>query len=167
LDSGETRGEAVALGKLLQSEGVVPLLGYSKESSDSPVDIQNTETEIIRCIEAAGSAKKPFFVAIKLSGLSSDGDLRRLEQDVHNLVSVSQKPGTSALFAQARQLLSRYPDLFNRLHRISEAAKKYNVFLVLDAEIRFQGDVDSLPTYAILCSLLNANNNHVWNTHQM
>lgn len=167
LYSGETREEAVDLGKRLQSEGIIPLLGYSKESSNSPADIQNTEIETIRCIEAAKSARRPLFIAVKLSGLSSDEDLRRLEKDIHCLVSTSQTLGTSVMFAQARQLLGRYPDLFSRLHRISDAARKYNVFLVLDAEIRFQGDVDSLPTCAILCSLLNAASNHVWNTHQM
>lgn len=163
--SGETIEEAVRVGMKLNSEGIVPLLGYSKESSDSPIDIQNTENEIIRCIEEAKRLQKPVFVAIKLSGLSPDEEIRRLEQDIDNLVG--NMSSSSVFFAEAHQLLTYYPELFNRLKRISDIAKNSNVYLVLDAEIRFQGKVDSLPTSAVLCSLLNSNKLHVWNTHQM
>ena len=162
---GETREEAVKLGIKLNSEGIVPLLGYSKESSDSPVDIQNTEDEIVQCIEGAKILQKPVFVAIKLSGLSPEEELRRLELDVHNLVA--RMPASPVFFAHARQLLSLYPELFDRLKRISSVAENSDVYLVLDAEIRFQGTADSLPTSAVLCSLLNSNKLHVWNTHQM
>ena len=75
------------LGRRLNAEGIVPLLGYSKESSDSPIDIQKTENEIIRCIEEMTTLQKPSFMAIKLSGLSPYDELRRLEQDIHYLVS--------------------------------------------------------------------------------
>jgi hypothetical protein len=162
---GETREEAVRLGMKLNSEGIVPLLGYSKESSDSPLDIQSTEDEIIQCIEGAKVLRKPVFVAIKLSGLSPEEELRRLELDVDNLAA--RMPASPVFFAHARQLLSLYPELFNRLKRISSVAEKSDVHLVLDAEIRFQGTTDSLPTSAVLCSLLNSNNLHIWNTHQM
>jgi hypothetical protein len=140
---------------------------YSKESSNSAIDIENTEKEIIRCIEASKSISKPVFVAIKLSGLSTDEQLRQLEQDVNNLVSISSPRRTSFPASQIRRLLTRYEDLFNCLQRLSKAAERFNVHLVLDAELRFQGDVDSLPTSAILCSLLSSKHSPVWNTHQM
>lgn len=163
---GETREEAVALGAQLTGRGIVPLLGYSKEVTNTLEDIQHTETETIRCIEAAGSLKKPVFVAIKLSGLSFEAEMRRLEQEVHSLVSSS--PVMPDLLGRSREILSRYPDLVGRLQRISIAAEKFDVNLVVDAEIRFQeGRVDSLPTSAILCWSLNSNKGHVWNTHQM
>lgn len=155
------------LGRKLNAEGIVPLLGYSKESSDSLIDIQNTENEIIRCIEEMRTLQKPAFIAIKLSGLSPYDGLRILEQDIHNLVSSTPAVGTLRFFSQARQLVARHPDLFNRLRRISDAAERCDVNLVVDAEIRFQGTVDAMPTSAVLCFLLNSNKFHIWNTHQM
>jgi len=163
--SGETREEAVSLSAQLTANGIIPLLGYSKEVTNTAADIQHTEIETIRCIEAASSLKKPVFVAIKLSGLSFEDEMRRLEQEVHNLVSA--RPARSVFLARAREILSHYPDLVGRLERISTAAEKLDVNLVVDAEIRFQGQVDSLPTSAILCWSLNSDKAHVWNTHQM
>jgi hypothetical protein len=165
--SGETREEAVNIGKRLQAEGISPLLVYSKESSDSPEDIHNTESEISKCIEATKSLSRPVFVAIKLSGLSSDEELRRLERDIHNLAASSPSRGTPCFYAEARSVLSHYPDLSGRLQRLANVARLCNVELVLDAEVRFQGEVDSLPTSAILSSMLNSAGSHVWNTHQM
>jgi hypothetical protein len=149
----------------LNSEGIVPLLAYSRESSDSPRDIQNTENETIRCIEEAKRLRKPAFVAIKLSGLSRNEELRQLEQDIHSLLA--SNPDRTFFLSLARQLLTNYPDLFARLKRISTVAETCDVYLVLDAEIRFWGDVDSLPASAVLCSLLNSNKLRIWNTHQM
>src|SRR5271169_4974211 len=71
-NSGETIDEAVNLGRHLQTLGIHPMLGFSKEFSDSPSEIQSTEEETINCIRASGSLQKPTFVAIKLSGLSRD-----------------------------------------------------------------------------------------------
>jgi len=163
--SGESREEAVSLGAQLTANGIIPLLGYSKEVTNTAADIQHTENETIRCIEAASTLKKPVFVAIKLSGLSFEDEMRRLEQEVHNLVSA--RPGSSVFLARSREILSHYPDLVSRLQRISAAAERLEVNLVVDAEIRFQGQVDSLPTSAMLCWSLNSRKAHVWNTHQM
>lgn len=164
--SGETRDEAVNLATRLQSEGISPLLQYSKESSDSIIDIQNTEREIIQCMEAAAALKKPAFIAIKLSGLASYEELRRLERDMEELILRAQLP--SPLFlSQTQQILTKYPQLSERLLRISRTADRLDIHLVLDAELRFHGRVDSLPTSAILCSLLNTGKNNFWNTHQM
>jgi hypothetical protein len=165
INSGESREEAVSLGAQLIASGIIPLLGYSKEVTNTAADIQHTELETIRCIEAASSLKKPVFVAIKLSGLSFEDEMRRLEQEVHNLVLT--RPPRSVFLALAREILSHYPDLMGRLQRISSAAETLDVNLVVDAEIRFQGQVDSLPTSAILCWSLNSSKAHVWNTHQM
>ena len=121
--------------------------------------------ETIRCIQAVSSLKRPVFIAIKLSGLSAEEELRRLEQEIHGLVTT--RDPTPVLLAKAREILSRYPDLVGRLQRISNEAEKLDVNLVVDAEIRFQGAVDSLPTSAILCWSLNSDKAHVWNTHQM
>jgi len=167
ISSGETREEAVELAKKLQLQGIQPLLVYSKESSDLPTDMHETEVEVIKCIEAVGELDKPAFVAIKLSGLSSDEELRQLERDIHSLSSKNLFGGTPRFFAQARGVLTRYPELMGRLQRISDVARKSNVGLVLDAEIRFQGQVDSLTTSASISSLLNEVGGHVWNTHQM
>jgi hypothetical protein len=111
--------------------------------------------------------QKPAFFAIKLSGLSPYDELRRLEQDVHNLVSRTPAVGTLLFFSQARRLVALHPDLFDRLRRISDAAERCGINLVVDAEIRFQGAVDAMATSAVLCSLLNSIKFHVWNTHQM
>lgn len=162
---GETREEAVDLGAQLTTNGIIPLLGYSKEVTNTIADIQHTETETIHCIEAASSLKKPVFVAIKLSGLSFEDEMRQLEQEIHCLVS--SRPTKPVLLAGSREILSHYPDLVRRLQRISIAAERFDVNLVVDAEIRFQGQVDSLPTSAILCWSLNSSKAHVWNTHQM
>ena len=166
---GETREDAVRLAAQLEAEGVVPLLGYSKESSDSLTEIQNTEAEIVLCIEAEKSLKKPTFVAIKLSGLSPEQELRQLERDIQELVSVNSASVDQAAFLSKTRalLLTRYPDFFNRLKHMTETAEKCNVQLVLDAEIRFHGEVDSLPASAVLCWLLNSGKNCMWNTHQM
>jgi len=111
--------------------------------------------------------QKPAFIAIKLSGLSTHDELRTLEQDIHNLVSSTPALGMLHFFSQARQLVARHPDVFDRLKRISDTAERCDINLVMDAEIRFQGTVDAMPTSAVLCSLLNSNKFHVWNTHQM
>jgi proline dehydrogenase len=165
--SGETREEAVRLGKELQAEGISPLLVYSKESSDSPEDIHHTEVEITKCIQATKALSRPVFVAIKLSGLSPDEELRLLERDIHSLVSKVTSHSTPRFSAEAVAVLSRYADLTGRLQRLANVARQCDVELVLDAEVRFQDEVDSLPTSAILCSMLNSAGSHVWNTHQM
>lgn len=142
---------------------------YSKESSNALEDLENTEKEILRCIEASSAIKRPVFVAIKLSGLYPDDKLRRLEKEFEDLVSTSSFNTQLALsHRRARQILSaRYSDLFERLKRLSEAAQKYDVHLVLDAELRYQEGVDTIATQAILCSLLGLKDHPVWNTHQM
>ena len=167
ISSGETREEAVELGKKLQAQGIHPLLVYSKESSDLPSDMHDTEVEVIKCIKAVGELEKPAFVAIKLSGLSSDEELRRLERDIHAVTTNNPFGSPPRLQAQTSAVLNRYPQLIGRLQRISEVARESKVELVLDAEIRFQGEVDSLSTSASISSLLNARGGHVWNTHQM
>jgi hypothetical protein len=167
ISSGETREEAVELAKRLQSQGINPLLVYSKESSELPSDMHDTEVEVIKCIKAVGELEKPAFVAIKLSGLSSDEELRQLEREIHILSLNNPSRATPRFFAQTRAILNRHPELTGRLQRISDAARDSKVELVLDAEIRFQGDVDSLSTSASISSLLNATGGHVWNTHQM
>jgi len=167
ISSGETREEAVELARKLQVQGIQPLLVYSKESSDLPTDMYETEVEVIKCIEAVGELDKPAFVAIKLSGLSSDEELRQLEREIHSLSSKTLFGGTPRFIPQARGVLTRYPELMGRLQRISDVARKSKVGLVLDAEIRFQGQVDSLTTSASISSLLNEMGGHVWNTHQM
>jgi hypothetical protein len=129
--------------------------------------MQATEDEIVACIQDLESFPKPAFVAIKLSGLSPEAELRRLELEVDNVIS-TLPPGSSQFpAAQIRNLRDRYPQLFGRLTRISRAASDSGISLIVDAEIRYQGHVDSLPTSAILCSVLNSSNPHVWNTHQM
>ena len=148
-------------------QGIVPLLGYSKESSNSADDIRDTETEIIRCIEELKTMKTPTFLAIKLSGLSTEEELRRLEWDVQDLISRQPSLGRPHVSEESMKLMNRHPHLFKRLQRMCEAARRSDVLLVLDAEIRFQGEVDSLPTSAILCSLLNDDRPCIWNTHQM
>lgn len=130
------------------------MLVYSKESSDLPTDMHDTEVEVIKCIKAVGELEKPAFVAIKLSGLSSDEELRQLERDIHVLALNIPSGTTPRFLAQARAILSRYPELTGRLQRISDVARDSKVGLVLDAEIRFQGDVDSLTTSASISSLL-------------
>lgn len=129
--------------------------------------MHDTEVEVIRCIKAVGELEKPAFVAIKLSGLSSDEELRHLERDIHVLALNIPSGPTPRFFAQTRAILNRYPELTGRLQRISDVARDSKVGLVLDAEIRFQRDVDSLTTSASISSLLNAQGGHVWNTHQM
>jgi hypothetical protein len=151
----------------LQEQGISPLLVYSKESSDSIVDIQNTEREIVKCIQAARSLKKPAFVAVKLSGLSTDDELRQLERDVHHFVLTAPSQDLQYFQARADKILSQYPGLVGCLERLSTVAVTNQVQLVLDAEVRFQGEVDSLPTAALLSSALNAREGRVWNTHQM
>jgi len=140
---------------------------YSKESSDLPTDMHDTEVEVTKCIKAVAELEKPAFVAIKLSGLSSDEELRQLERDIHVLALNNPSGATPRFFAQTCAILNRYPELTGRLQRISDVARDSKVGLVLDAEIRFQGDVDSLTTSASISSLLNATGGHVWNTHQM
>jgi proline dehydrogenase len=164
---GETREEAVRLGMKLQSEGISPLLVYSKESSDSPEDIKHTEDEITKCIQATKTLSRPVFVAIKLSGLSSDEELRLLEQDIQILLWKAPSYNTTRFNAELFALLGRYADLVGRLHRLANVARQFDVELVLDAEVRFQDEVDSLPTSAIMCFMLNSAGGHVWNTHQM
>ena len=129
--------------------------------------MHDTEIEVIKCIKAVGELSKPAFVAIKLSGLASDEELRRLERDIHELTTNNSFSGTSRSWPKTRAILNRYPELTGRLQRISDTARESKVELVLDAEIRFQGDVDSLSTSASISSLLNATGGHVWNTHQM
>jgi len=143
------------------------LLGYSKESSDSISEIQATEDEIVACISELKSFPKPAFVAIKLSGLSPTAELRGLEIDVTNLISTLPPASSSLTASQLRNLRTRYPEFFDRLARISRAASDAGVFLIMDAEIRYQDNIDSLPTFGILCSLLNSKKSHIWNTHQM
>lgn len=130
--------------------------------------MHDTEIEVIKCIKATGAVlEKPAFVAIKLSGLSSDEELRRLERDIHTLTTSNKFGGSARSLAQTRAVLSRYPELTGRLQRLSDTARDSKVELVLDAEIRWQGEVDSLSTSASISSLLNATGRHVWNTHQM
>jgi len=144
------------------------MLSFSKEFSDSPVEIENTEEETISCIRASSSLQKPTFVAIKLSGLSSDNELRSLERDIDNLLLNSRSGSPAGIYSRVHQVLTRYPALFDRLRRIALEAQKLDVQLILDAEIRYQGDVDASPTSALLCSVLNGGGHgNVWNTHQM
>jgi Proline dehydrogenase len=148
----------------LANEGIVPLIGYSKEFTNSIEDIKDTENEVVNSIYACGVLEKPTFIAIKLSGLCLEEDLRKLERDVQDLLST----GSKNIKTRVNGLLNvKYPELWTRLQRISNAAKKNDVQLILDAELRFQGSVDSLPTSAILCWLLNSDKNNIWNTHQM
>jgi hypothetical protein len=137
------------------------MLQYSKESSDSEVDIQHTEMEIIKSIEAATELKKPAFVAIKLSGLTTAEELRCFERDHHDVMGLD---GTASALAKDR-ILRNYPELMGRMVRIWEAARMNQVHVVLDAEIRYQGGVDSIETGAILAAW--AMGGYVWNTHQM
>jgi hypothetical protein len=106
-------------------------------------------------------------VAVKLSGLSTDEELRQLERDVHHLVLTGPSQDMQYFQARAGKILSQYPGLVGRLERLSTVAVTNQVQLVLDAEVRFQGEVDSLPTAALLSSVLNTREGHVWNTHQM
>lgn len=160
-NSGETREEAVQLGLKLQSQGITPMLQYSKESSDSAVDIEHTETEIIKCIEAAANLKKPAFVAIKLSGLATAKELRCFERDHHDLM---QSHGTASPLALNR-IMQIYPELCERTKRIFIAAARNQVYVVLDAEIRYQDGVDTIETGALLAQ--GVAGGAVWNTHQM
>jgi hypothetical protein len=137
------------------------MLQYSKESSDSAVDIEHTETEIIKCIEAAAELEKPAFVAIKLSGLATAEELRCFERDHHDLMRSDEIASPLAL----NRIMQNYPELYERTKRIFVAAVKNQVYLVLDAEIRYQGDVDSIETGALLA--LGVAGGAVWNTHQM
>jgi hypothetical protein len=164
---GETRQEAIDLAWRLNTQGLVPLLGYSKESSDSISEIQATEDEVISCIHDLKAFPKPAFVAIKLSGLSPSAELRRLERDVSDLIFSLPSDSSRLTASQIGTLRTRYPELFNRLNRISRAASDSGVFLIVDAEIRYLDNIDSLPTSSILCSILNSNKSHIWNTHQM
>jgi hypothetical protein len=129
--------------------------------------MQATEDEIIACIQDLKSFPKPAFVAIKLSGLSPEAELRRLEMDVDNIISNIPRGSSQFPEAQIRILRDRHAQFFSRLTRISRAASDSGISLIVDAEIRYQGNVDSLPTSAILCSILNSSKPHVWNTHQM
>lgn len=143
------------------------MLGYSRETSESAESFSNTETEIINCINASKVFHKPAFVAIKLSGLASEAELRQLEKEIYLITDEGRLRGTSALSTAASQILCLFPELWGRLQRLSDAARKAEVHLVLDAELRFQGEVDALPSSAIICSILNRDGNNVWNTHQM
>jgi hypothetical protein len=129
--------------------------------------MQATEDEIVSCMRDLKSFPKPAFVAIKLSGLSSEAELRSLEIDVDHVISALPPGSYQFSAAQIRILRDRHPQFFGRLTRISQAASDSGISLIVDAEIRYQGNVDSLPTSAILCSILNSSNPHVWNTHQM
>ena len=144
------------------------MLAYSKEFSDSLTEIQSTEDETINCIRASSSLQKPTFVAIKLSGLSRSDELHELEREIHNLVLSSSSHNSTHIYSKAQQILTRYPVLLERLRRIASVARKFDVQLILDAEIRYQDDVDAGPNSAILCSVLNGGGHgNLWNTHQM
>jgi proline dehydrogenase len=164
---GETREEAIDLGIHLQEQGITPLLVYSKESSDSDDTIRNTEDEISKCIVGAKVFQKPAFVAIKLSGLTTEEELRNVVRDLYFFGMVGPAPGTPKFAFEARRIASRHPALFERLQRLCAVARECDVQLVLDAEIRFSGRIDGLPASAILCSLLNESGPRIWNTHQM
>jgi len=151
----------------LQKQGISPLLVYSKEGSDSLESFSKTETEISECIRAATAFQKPAFVAIKLSGLAPETELRQLERQIHNITSARQGASSRDILTRATQALHQFPDLWGRVQRLSAVAKESDVQLVLDAEIRFQGDIDALPTSALLCSILNQTGTKIWNTHQM
>jgi hypothetical protein len=155
------------LGLQLQTKGISPLLGYSKETSDSPDSFLKTENEVIRCIYAAKAFEKPAYVAIKLSGLASEKDLRELERAFDNVASQTQDASSKIPSDRSLRILHSFPELWDRLRRLSEAARKADVHLVLDAELRFRGDVDALPSSTMICSLLNEKGRCIWNTHQM
>ncbi|HWK99514.1 MAG TPA: proline dehydrogenase family protein [Parapedobacter sp.] len=130
--------------------GVGTILDYSVESGDSDVEFDRTSAEIQDTISyAAGNPLVPFAV-VKLTGLGS----------FHLLEKIN-----------AKQLLTRvetedFGKLRNRFFKICEAARRYDVSLLIDAEHSWIQDVvDSLALEAM--KLHNLTRPLIHNTYQL
>lgn len=130
--------------------GVGTILDYSVESGDSDVDFDRTGAEIQATIRyAAGNPLVPFAV-VKLTGL---GSFRLLEK-------VSAKQSLTKSETEA------FGKLKNRFFSICEAASRYNVSLLIDAEHSWiQDTVDALALEAM--KLHNHTRPLIYNTYQL
>jgi len=153
---GESLEQTAPICEMLHQYGVGVILDYGVEGKESEASFDHGMEEFIRVIKFAASQKNIPVIAIKVSGIARMELLRKLNEAPRLRSGVHENEEQLAEWARVRQ----------RMIRICDAARQYNIGVLVDAEESWIQDPIDRITMEMM-EIYNKENVLVYNTIQL
>lgn len=132
---GETLAETETVANTLGKYGVDVILDYGVEGKKGEANFEHATEEFIKVIKYAATQKNIPFISIKVSAFASNGLLKTL----------NEAPRLRSGIHDHEEEEAEWDKVCDRMYRICEAAAKYNIGVLVDAEESWlQDPVDRL-----------------------
>ena len=164
---GETLEETAALANHLANYNVEVILDYAVEGGDeSEAEYDHAADEFIKVIHYASTQSNIPFMSVKVTGLSRESLLAKLDDSMTHLEGSLIKRYEKAVELLPDEEKQEWERVRQRLIRICEQAKEKNVGMMIDAEETWITD----PLDALVMLMMDYYNKEkpvVYNTAQM